>query len=332
MTLPSSMQPQNPSPTTTELPITTLSQLPFVDIYLRIDQHQQGRYNPIRKTMQSSGNLPIPSSLNDDLEILRRFILTQPNEDSSHTHDNIRLRIAKKELSDKSVWASMRRVDPGLLDIDRLNIKPRLLDYLKQCGKRCGLLLIVGATGNGKTTTAAALVNHYMKAFGGVAFTLEDPVEFLFQGPVGDAGYCFQVHVQDDEGWAQGLKTALRWHPNYIYVGEIRTPEAAAQMLRAATSGQFVITTVHGGSIEEGLAGLLQVASSAVGNRANSLLADGLIGVLHQTLTPAGPQIKFLFTEDNNMGDPIRACVRDGELKLLGTSIAQQNVRLFGHS
>ncbi len=326
------MQPQTSGPTTTEGPITTLSQLPFVDIYLRIDQCQQGRYNPIRKTMQSSGNLPIPSSLDDELEILRKFILTQPNEDSSYTHDNIRLRISKKELSDKSVWASMRRVDPELLDVDRLNIKPRLLEQMKQCGKRCGLLLIVGATGNGKTTTAAALVHHYMKTFGGVALTLEDPVEFFFQGPVGNAGYCFQVHVEDDEGWGQGLKTALRWHPNYIYVGEIRTPEAAAQMLRAATSGHFVITTVHGGSIEEGLAGLLQVASSAVGNRANALLADGLIGVLHQTLTPAGPQIKFLFTEDNNMGDPIRACVRDGELKLLGTNIAQQNVRLFGHS
>ncbi|MFT5533999.1 MAG: Tfp pilus assembly pilus retraction ATPase PilT [Burkholderiaceae bacterium] len=332
MTPSPSTKHQDPGPTDTEFPLTTLSQLQFVDIYLRIDQPQQGRYNPIKKTLHSSGNLPIPASLNDDLEILRQAILKEPNEDSSYTHDNLRLRIAKKELSDKSVWASMRRVDPGLLDVDRLNIKPRLLDQLKQCGKRCGLLLIVGATGNGKTTTASALLNYYMKTFGGVTFTLEDPVEFLFQGPVGDAGYCFQVHVQDDEGWAQGLKTALRWHPNYIYVGEIRTPEAAAQMLRAATSGQFVITTVHGGSIEEGLAGLLQVASSAVGSRANTLLADGLIGVLHQTLTPAGPQIKFLFTEDNNMGDPIRACVRDGELKLLGTNIAQQNVRLFGHS
>ncbi len=65
----------------------------------------------------------------------------------------------------------------------------------------------------------------YLYRYGGVAFTIEDPVEYQIDGRHGKSGLCYQVDAHTDEDWAQYLKRCLRWHPRYIVVGELRTPD-----------------------------------------------------------------------------------------------------------
>jgi twitching motility protein PilT len=163
-----------------------------------------------------------------------------------------------------------------------------------------------------------------MENLGGVAFTIEDPVEYDMEGRRGKNGFCYQVEVGTEKDWAELLKRSLRWHPRYIFVGEIRTPDAANQLLRAATSGHLVITTMHAGTIEEALEGLLQLAEQAIGDRAPLLLAAGLTAVIHQALTPIGIRATFFITEPNNPGAPFRAIIRDKRIGQCRTFVDQQ--------
>ncbi|HEU0117923.1 MAG TPA: ATPase, T2SS/T4P/T4SS family, partial [Alphaproteobacteria bacterium] len=156
----------------------------------------------------------------------------------------------------------------------------------------------------------------------------EDPVEFMLKGRHGDGGHCFQVEVHQEEDWAVSLKRALRWAPRYIYVGEIRTPKAAEQLLRAATTGHLVITTVHAGAPEEALMGLIFLAEQAMGPGVQNILAAGLTGLIYQTMRESGPYIKYLFTEPDSPGDPVRSLIRENKIGMLSTYIDRQAARL----
>ncbi len=195
-------------------------------------------------------------------------------------------------------------------------------------GQRDGLIIVSGATGHGKTTTCFGLLNDYLQNFGGVGVTIEDPVEYNLDGPVGDYGYCYQVQVGRDEDWATPLKRALRWTPRYILVGEVRSPRAAEQILRAATTGHLVITTIHAGSIEESLMGLMHLAEQSMGSAANYMLAQGLTSAMHQTLNTSGPYLRYVVTEDGNNGDPVRALIRENRVGMVNSYIDKQIARM----
>jgi twitching motility protein PilT len=308
----------------------SIKSLPFVDLYLRLDSEGEARFCPMAKKGLRQGNLLVPQAYRADLERLRQQILHIQKDDYSVIHEGLRLRGARRRISNGQVWTALRRVSDDVPTLEELRFNPQLIPHLKSIGKRTGLIIVSGATGHGKTTSCTALLSYFLKNYGHLAYTLEDPVEYQLQGEHGEGGYCFQTEVDKDSDWASGLKSALRWHPRYLLVGEIRSPDAANQVLRAATSGHLVLTTMHAGSIEETLNAIIQVAELALGNRATQLLADGLVCVLHQTLRSWGPFVRFLFTEGDNPGDPIRACIRDNKVEQLGTYIAQQENILFG--
>ncbi|MEM6902376.1 MAG: ATPase, T2SS/T4P/T4SS family [Pseudomonadota bacterium] len=308
----------------------SIKSLPFVDLYLRLDSEGEARFCPMAKKGLRQGNLLVPGAYKIDLERLRQQIVNIEKDDYSVIHDGMRLRGARRQISNGQIWTALRRVSDDVPTLEELRFKRHLIPHLKGVGKRTGLVIVSGATGHGKTTSCTALLSYFLKNYGHLAYTLEDPVEYQLQGEHGEGGYCFQTEIDKDADWAPGLKSALRWHPRYLLVGEIRSPDAANQVLRAATSGHLVLTTMHAGSIEETLNAIIQVAEQALGNRATQLLADGLVCVLHQTLRSWGPFVRFLFTEPDNPGDPVRACIRDNKVEQLGTYIAQQETIVFG--
>ena len=308
----------------------TIKTLPFVDLYLRLDAEGDARFNPMARKGMPQGNLTVPDAYREDIERLRQQILPIKKDDFSVIHESVRLRGARRRIANGQTWCALRRVSDQVPSMEELRFNPALVPHLRNLGRRTGLIIVSGATGHGKTTTVTSLLSDYLRNFGELAYTLEDPVEYQIQGEYGRGGFCFQTEVDRDDDWATGLKSALRWHPRYLLVGEIRSPDAANQVLRAATSGHLVLTTMHAGSIQETLNALIQIAELALGNRATQLLADGLIGVLHQTLRSWGPFVRFLITEPDNGGDPIRACIRDNKIEQLGTYIEQQELIVFG--
>jgi twitching motility protein PilT len=141
------------------------------------------------------------------------------------------------------------RILPGTVPtIEQLNLHPSL----KEIGKiKSGLILICGATGVGKTTTIAAIIDEINRNYALHMITLEDPIEyrmgskksFIEQRELG-------THMPSFE---QGLLDVLREDPDIIVVGEIRDPETIKLTLNIAESGHLIIATLHASNSEEAL-------------------------------------------------------------------------------
>ena len=307
-----------------------LQDLPFVDLYLCLSGQQRSHYKPRRSDFSVEGNYVLGPEYDEDLNglIAKLRPLLVDSDEPSVQYDGMRLRASGVTTSHGHEWVALRRNPAQPPALETLGLDPRLIEQLRILGRRDGLILIAGATGQGKTTMASALIQYYMQRYGDVAFTIEDPAEFSLEGRYAGSGYAYQVEVHDDADWARMLKRSLRWQPRYIFVGEVRTPDAAAQLLRAATSGHLVITTIHGGSVEEALEGLLQLAAPAVGARAGNLLAAGLTAVWHQQILPEQLKVRMYITEENNLGDPVRSNIRAGSIGQIATYIDKQMARV----
>jgi len=165
--------------------------------------------------------------------------------------------------------------------------------------------------------------------YGGVGYTIEDPVEYDMSGRHGDSGFCYQIEVRREQEWAETLINGLRCHPRYILIGEVFTPDIANQLLRAATSGHLVIATIHAGSIFEGIEGLLQLAEQRIGERAAQLLAASFTAILHQSLNSYGLGLRFLIADNGSQSASIRSLIRDNKIGQIATVMDQQHALLM---
>jgi twitching motility protein PilT len=156
-------------------------------------------------------------------------------------------------------------------------------------------------------------------------------VEYDLAGRHGDSGYCFQIEVREDNEWAEMLQRSLRCHPRYIFIGEVCTPDVANQLLRAATSGHTVIATVHAGSMQEGLEGILQLAEQKIGKRAEQLLASSLSCVIHQSLGQFGLSSRFLIAGQTGQSAAVRGLIRENKIGQLNTIADQQHAQMLQH-
>ncbi len=317
----------------TEATGTRLRDLPFMDLYIRLDAGGKGmaRYRSPGRDISNNWSRVLPPVYRAEADQLGEALLkTLTHPDSSFEYDGMRFRHSYQRTANGQGWVILRRINNVVPNLEDLSISPHLLDPLQRFGRRDGLILISGPTGHGKTTTSFALLADYLRRYGGVAITVEDPVEYMLDGAVGEYGYCYQIQVdqENEEDWATPLKRALRWTPRYLFVGEVRSPRAAEQILRAATTGHLVMTTIHAGSVEESLMGLIHLADQAIGGAAAFMLAQGLTAAWHQTLNASGPYLRYVFTEENNNGDPIRALIRENKIGMINSYIDKQIARL----
>ncbi len=202
----------------------------------------------------------------------------------------------------------VRKMPKSIPDIERLGLPSGVYSQLLSLAGKTGLILVTGATGSGKSTSIASLIKKYLQLEGGYAFTIEDPIEMpldgVYQTIKGDLGLCKQT-VPPEGQWSAGIKSALRSKPKYIYVGEIRTPEAAVELLRAASSG-----------ITEEMA--------------YELIANGFLGCIHQKLegSPRRLSVESIFANPSLVaGCQVRGMIRTGKLNL-NTIIEQQKSKM----
>ena len=174
--------------------------------------------------------------------------------------------------------------------LESLNVPPILSDLIME--KR-GLILMVGATGAGKSTTLSAMIDQRNGKAPGHILTVEDPVEFLFtnkksivnQREVGSDTHSMQI----------ALKNALRQAPDVILIGEIRDRETMSAAIAYAQSGHLCLATMHANNSYQALNRILsfypvEVRPTMLGDLASALKAvvsQRLLRTVHGTRTPA---------------------------------------------
>src|SRR5215218_723071 len=147
-----------------------------------------------------------------------------------------------------------------------------------------GLILVTGATGSGKTTTLAAMINHVNSTRRQHIVTIEDPIEILHPDR---ACIVNQREVGlDTQSFGQALRRALRQDPDVILIGELRDAETAETALQAAESGHLVVSTLHTIDAAETLARMIEFFPAAKQPQIRSILAGVLRGVVSQRLLP----------------------------------------------
>jgi twitching motility protein PilT len=147
-----------------------------------------------------------------------------------------------------------------------------------------GLVLIVGPTGSGKTTTLAAMVDDINHTAAKHVLTIEDPVEFVYTP---DRCLITQREVgRDTPSFADALKAALREDPDVILLGEMRDLETIRLALTAAETGHLVLATLHTATAAQAVERIVDVFPGAERDLARTLLADVLRAVVAQELLP----------------------------------------------
>ena len=147
-----------------------------------------------------------------------------------------------------------------------------------------GLVLITGATGSGKSTTLASLVNEINNSRSEHIITIEDPIEFLFTER---KSIITQREVGvDTNSFAEAMRAVLREDPDVILLGEMRDPDTIEAAMTAAETGHLVFSTVHSPAAAETVSRIISTfpAEAQPGMRAK--LAQNLRGVVSQRLLP----------------------------------------------
>ncbi|MFN4262751.1 MAG: PilT/PilU family type 4a pilus ATPase [Thioalkalivibrionaceae bacterium] len=134
----------------------------------------------------------------------------------------------------------VRFIKPAIATLDQLGL-PEVLKQL--VGYNDGLILIVGSTGSGKSTTLAAMIDHRNSNQAGHILTVEDPIEFLFSHKQSIVGQR-EVGI-DTPSYAQALIDGMREAPDVIMIGEIRTREVMQQAMNFSDTGHLVLSTLH---------------------------------------------------------------------------------------
>ncbi|MGZ3422940.1 MAG: PilT/PilU family type 4a pilus ATPase [Polyangiales bacterium] len=172
-----------------------------------------------------------------------------------------------------------RHVVERIPSLAALGLPPFLREF---AGKKQGLVLVVGPTGHGKSTTLASIVdiiNHERRAH---VITIEDPIEYLHQHHSSNVD---QREVgTDTRSFAEGLRHAFRQDPDVLVIGELRDHESTSIALTAAETGHLVLATLHGNDATAAIDRIVDLYPGNQQAQVRAQLADALLLVFSQRL------------------------------------------------
>jgi twitching motility protein PilT len=178
-----------------------------------------------------------------------------------------------------SIGLVLRRVMPGNPTIDGLGL-PNAIQRLAE--EQHGLVLVTGPTSSGKTSTAAAIIDHINETRAGTIVTIEDPIEVLHADK---QSMVIQREIgTDTTDHAEAMRRVLRQDPDVIFVSELRDVDVAWAALTAAQTGHLVIATMSTVNAIETIDRLIDFFPAVQQRQARQTLASGLRGIVSQRL------------------------------------------------
>lgn len=175
----------------------------------------------------------------------------------------------------------MRKLQAEIPSLSVLGLPPIFETIARE---KTGLILVTGATGSGKTTTMAALLNQVNATQSVHVITLEDPIEFVH--PSNRATFSQRELGQDFDNYPNGLRAALRQAPKVIFVGEMRDRATVEVALMAAETGHLVLSTLHTVDAGQSVNRILGLFSLGEEAQIRLRLADSMRYIVSQRLAP----------------------------------------------
>lgn len=224
--------------------------------------------------------------------------------------------------------AAFRKIPFDIPALDSLRVPPVLRDLVQ---KPRGLLLITGATGSGKSTTMASLLQYLNENFRYHVLTLEDPIEFLYT----DQKCTFSQRElgQDFLSMREGLSGGLRQDPDVISVGEMRDHDTMRIALTAAETGHLVLSTLHTRDAKSSINRILDSFPHDQQNQIRVQLAASLVGVVSQNLiNRIDVSGRVLATEVLINSPAVEQCIRTNQIDQISEHMSRSDLYYKMHT
>jgi len=261
------------------------------DLYLTVDSPPMYRINGV---LRPAGNRCLQQA---DTEALALGIMSDRQQREFEEENEMNLALYFAELGRFRVNAFrqrsfvglvVRRIRSTILTIDDLDLPPILKDISMT---RRGLVLVVGATGSGKSTTLAAMIDHRNANSAGHIISIEDPIEFVHEHK---KSIITQREVgMDTTDYAVALKNALRQAPDVVFIGEIRDARTMEAALTFAETGHLCLATLHSNNANQALERVMNFFPPERHNQIYLQLSLNLRSIVSQRLvrTPDGSRV-----------------------------------------
>jgi twitching motility protein PilU len=209
-----------------------------------------------------------------------------------------------------NVGMVLRRIESKIPTIEDLNL-PQVIKSLAMTKR--GIIIFVGATGTGKSTSLAAMIGYRNNNSTGHIITIEDPIEFMHQ----HAG-CIITQRElgiDTDSWENALKNTLRQAPDVILIGEVRTRETMEHAINFAETGHLCLCTLHANNANQAIERILHFFPEDRHPQLFMDLSMNLKGVIAQQLIPTPDQKGRRVAVEVMLGTPlIQDYIRKGEI------------------
>lgn len=271
-----------------------------------------GRIAPITQT---------PLTPQQSRELVLNVMTPQQREEFEKTHEcNFAIGVANVGrfrvscfFQRNQVGMVLRRIETRIPSIEELGLPPviRQLAMTKR-----GIVLFVGATGTGKSTSLASMIGYRNQNSTGHIITIEDPIEFVHRHE-GCIVTQREVGV-DTDTWDNALKNTLRQAPDVIMIGEVRTRETMDHAIAFAETGHLVLCTLHANNANQAMDRMINFFPE---DRRSQLLMDlslNLKGIVAQQLIPTPDGKARRAALEVLLGTPlVQDYIRDGEIHKL---------------
>ena len=226
-----------------------------------------------------------------------------------------------------TIASVIRQIRSDVPDFESLHL-PELLGEL--ISGRQGLILVTGATGSGKSTTMAAMIDHRAMMMDGHIVTVEDPIEYVFRH--GKSIITQREVGIDTMSFKVALKNTLRQAPNVIYIGELRDAETVEFALHSAETGHLVLATLHSSNAPQTVERVLNFFPKESHHQVLMQLSYNMRAIVCQRLVPAAEDGRLPVMEILINSALARETIQKGalgELKKIMSEGSQEGMQTF---
>lgn len=229
-------------------------------------------------------------------------------------------------LANGGYGAVFRYLPNKIIKFSDLGLPMQIYDLTR---KRTGLVLVTGATGSGKSTTLASLIDVSNKEYKKNIITLEDPIEYIHKS---NSCNVIQRGVGTDVlTFADGVRAALREDPDILLIGEMRDKETIQTALTASETGHLVFSTLHTSGVVQAISRVVNTFPESESKLLRTQLADVLEGVVYQKLMPNATGDGFVCAYELLLiDDTVRELVREYDLNGLSDYLVSEKARELG--